>query len=143
MREQVRFVGIDYGQKRIGVAVSDSQGRLALPVRSFVRSKDRKGDIRRLASLINEYDPQKVVVGLPVGLSGRSGPSVEAVKRFVSELSGEVAVEIVLQDERFSTAEASRRLREANMSEKAQRNVIDAAAAAIILQTWLEGRPVR
>ena len=143
MREQVRFVGIDYGQKRIGVAVSDSQGRLALPVQSFVRTKDRKGDIRRLASLIKEYEPQKIVVGLPVGLSGRSGPSAEAVKRFVSELSGEVAVEIVLQDERFSTAEASRRLREANMSEKAQRSVIDAAAAAIILQTWLEGRPVR
>ncbi|MDA8271205.1 MAG: Holliday junction resolvase RuvX [Actinomycetota bacterium] len=143
MREQVRFVGIDYGQKRIGIAVSDSQGRLALPVLSFVRTKDHKGDIRRLASLIKEYEPQKIIVGLPVGLSGRSGPSAETVKRFVSELSVEVGVEIVLQDERFSTAEASRRLREANMSEKAQRSVVDASAAAIILQTWLEGWPVR
>lgn len=138
----MRFVGIDYGQKRIGIAVSDSQGRVALPVQSFVRTKDRKGDIRRLASLIKEYEPAKIIVGLPVGLSGRPGPSAEAVKRFVSELSAEVAVEVLLQDERFSTVEASRRLREANMSEKAQRSVIDAAAAAIILQTWLEGRPV-
>ena len=91
-------------------------------------------------ALINEYEPAKVVVGNPVALSGWSGPSADAVRRFVSDLSLEVDVEIVLQDERFSTVEASRRLREANMSEKAQRQVIDAAAAAVILQQYLDGR---
>jgi len=135
----VRVVGLDYGKKRIGIAVSDSQGRMALPVQSFVRTKDLKGDMYRLADLIKEYEPARVVVGNPVGLSGRSGPSADAVRKFVSELSGEIGVEIVLQDERFSTVEASRRLREANMSEKAQRLVIDAAAATVILQDYLDG----
>ncbi len=136
----MRFVGLDYGRKRIGVAVSDSQGRVALPVQSFVRSKDQKGDIRKLANLIKDYEPAKIIAGNPVGLSGFAGASTQAVQQFLSELSREVEVEIVLHDERFSTSEASKRLREANMSAKAQRSVIDASAAAVILQSWLDSR---
>ncbi len=136
----MRLVGLDYGQKRIGIAVSDSEGRMALPVESFKRTKDLKRDMRRLAKLIEEYEPAKVVVGNPVALSGWSGPSADAVRRFISDLSLEVDAEIVLQDERFSTMEASRRLREANVSAKAQRQVIDATAAAVILQQYLDGR---
>lgn len=136
----MRFVGLDYGQKRIGIAVCDSDGRIALPVQSFTRTKDLKGDIRRLGNLIKEYEPGKVIVGYPIGLSGKSGSSAESVRRFLAELSQEVKVEILLHDERFSTTEASQRLREANLSAKAQRAVIDASAAAVILQSWLDGR---
>ncbi len=136
----MRFVGLDYGQKRIGIAVSDSDGLLALPVTSFVRTKDRSGDIRRLAALIQEYEPALIIVGLPRRLSGELGPSANAVKRFVTDLSKEIEVEILFQDERFTTVEASKRLREATLSGKAQRSVIDASAAAIMLQSWLDGR---
>lgn len=136
----MRFVGLDYGKKRIGVAVSDSKGVIALPVRTFLMTKDRRGDIRRLADLIREYEPEKVIVGMPVGLSGDYGPSSDSVRKFIKELVLEIDIEVVLQDERFSTMEASRRLREANMPEKAQRSVIDASAAAVILQAWLDGR---
>ncbi len=138
----MRYVGLDYGEKRIGIAVSDSKGLLALPVQSFVRTKDRKRDLRRIAELVNEYEPSKIIVGMPLGLSGDAGSSAEAVRRFVLELSKEVGVDILMHDERLSTVEASRRLKEANLSSKAQRSVIDASAAAIILQSWLDGRLV-
>lgn len=134
----MRFVGLDYGQKRIGIAVSDSQGRVALPVQSFTRTKDIQGDVRRLASLIKEYEPALLVVGNPVGLSGQLGCSANAVQNFLTELGNKLDIEIVLQDERFTTQEAARLLREANLSAKAQRAVIDASAAAVILQAFLD-----
>lgn len=134
----MRFVGLDYGHKRIGIAVSDSLGRVALPVQSFNRTKDVQGDIRRLVTLIKEYEPALLVVGNPIGLSGQSGGSADAVKHFLTELSDKLDVEVVLQDERFTTQEASRLLREANLSAKAQRSVIDASAAAVILQAFLD-----
>lgn len=136
----MRFIGLDYGQKRIGLAVSDSEGRLAVPVQSFTRSKDLAGDVRRLGDIINEYEPALVVVGNPVGLSGVSGQSAKAVRQFIFELGRKLEVEIVLQDERFSTHEASKKLSDAKLSAKAQRSVIDASAAAIILQAWLDRR---
>lgn len=136
----MRYVGLDYGAKRIGIAISDSNGRMAVPVSSFVRSKDVQGDIRRLAHLINEYEPAKLVVGKPVNLSGKSGVSVDSASDFIDKLTRHLEVEVVFHDERFTTQEASRLLREANLNSKAQRSVIDASAAAIILQSFLDLR---
>lgn len=137
----MRYVGLDYGAKRIGIAVSDSNGRLAIPVTSFVRSKDDVGDIRRLAILILEYEPGALVVGKPVKLTGRSGPSVDSVMDFVEKLARNLDdVKVVFYDERFTTQEASRLLRQANMNSKAQRSVIDASAAAVILQSYLDSK---
>lgn len=136
----MRYVGLDYGEKRIGVAVSDSDGRLAVPVASFVRSKDVLGDIRKLAQLIGDYEPGTLVVGKPVKLTGKSGASVESATDFVEKLTRYLDIEVVFHDERFTTQEASRLLRQANMSSKAQRSVIDASAAAVILQSYLDLR---
>lgn len=136
----MRFVGLDYGKKRIGISVSDSEGRLALPVCSFERTKDLPGDLRRLSRIINEYEPAALIVGMPIGLSGKTGSSSDAVEQFLTELLKLVHVEVYFQDERFSTQEASRLLQEAKFSAKEQRSIIDASAAAIILQAWLDGR---
>lgn len=138
----MRYVGIDYGQKRIGIAVSDSKGRIATPADVFVRSKDLESDMVRLRRALEEWEPAAVVVGLPIGLNGESGPSADKVRTFAQQLHRQVGVEVILHDERMSTHQASRQLREANLSEKAQRAVIDAAAAAVILQSWLDGRNI-
>lgn len=136
----MRYVGLDYGQRRIGISVSDSAGRIAVPSASFARSNDLAQDLRRLASMIREFEPDLVVVGYPVSLSGQPGSSVQAMKTFVGQLTKLLEIDVVFHDERFTTAEASRLLRQANMSAKAQRSVIDASAAAVMLQSYLDKR---
>ena len=136
----MRYVGLDYGQRRIGISVSDSAGRIAVPSASFARSNDLAQDLRRLASMIREFEPDLVVVGYPVSLSGHPGSSVQAMKSFVGQLTKLLEIDVVFHDERFTTAEASRLLRQANMSAKAQRSVIDASAAAVMLQSYLDKR---
>lgn len=136
----MRYVGLDYGEKRIGISVSDSAGRVAVPSASFTRSRDLAQDLRRLASMIREFEPDLLVVGYPVSLSGQPGSSVQAMKTFVGQLKKLVEIEVVFHDERFTTSEASRLLRGANMSAKAQRSVIDASAAAVMLQSYLDKR---
>lgn len=120
--------------------MSDSAGRIAVPSASFARSNDLAQDLRRLASMIREFEPDLVVVGYPVSLSGLPGSSVQAMKTFVGQLTKLLEIDVVFHDERFTTAEASRLLRQANMSAKAQRSVIDASAAAVMLQSYLDKR---
>ncbi|MCL5077193.1 MAG: Holliday junction resolvase RuvX [Actinobacteria bacterium] len=136
----MRYVGLDYGQRRIGISVSDSAGRIAVPSASFTRSNDLAQDLRRLASAIREFEPDLVVVGYPVSLSGQPGSSVQAMKTFVGQLKKLLEIDVIFHDERFTTAEASRLLRQANMSAKAQRSVVDASAAAVMLQSYLDKR---
>jgi putative Holliday junction resolvase len=120
--------------------VSDSAGRIAVPSASFTRSNDLAQDLRRLASAIREFEPDLVVVGYPVSLSGQPGSSVQAMKTFVGQLKKLLEIDVIFHDERFTTAEASRLLRQANMSAKAQRSVVDASAAAVMLQSYLDKR---
>lgn len=136
----MRYVGLDYGQRRIGISVSDSAGRIAVPSASFARSKDLAQDLRRLASMIREFEPDLLVVGYPVSLSGQPGPSVQAMKTFIGQLKKLLEIDVVFHDERFTTSEASRLLSGVNMSAKAQRSVIDASAAAVMLQSYLDKR---
>jgi putative Holliday junction resolvase len=134
-------LGIDAGSVRIGVAVSDPDGILATPVETVIRSKGSDKHVRRLATLVNEYEAVEAVVGLPRTLADRSGPAAADAIGLADQLAARIApVPVRLADERLTTVAAQRSLREAGIRAKGQRSMIDQAAAVGILQNWLDQR---
>ena len=141
-----RAVGIDLGARRIGIAVSDSAGTMALPRTTVVRSGDAERDRRTLVALILEEEATTVVVGLPLSLDGSRGrAAVEATEEadaLRTLLEGH-PVSVELYDERLTTVSAHRALAARGDRERDRRQVVDQAAAAVMLSAWLEerGRP--
>jgi putative Holliday junction resolvase len=136
-----RRLGVDVGDARIGVAVSDPDGILATPVETVPAGP---GAIARLAELAREYEILECVVGLPTGLSGREGPAAGKVRAFCDDLSAAIdPVPIRLFDERMSTITADSMLRHTGRSARGKRSVIDQAAATVILQTALDADRTR
>lgn len=136
----MRAVGVDLGSKRIGVALSDSAGTLATPYEVVQRSKDRQGDHRRLAALVDEAEAEVVVVGVPYSLDGGVGPAARRALAEVRALRRALPVPVETYDERLSTVTAHRSLREMDLDAAARRRVVDKVAAAVILQAWLDHR---
>jgi len=139
----VRVLGLDIGERRIGIAVSDPTGTVARPLQTLVRGS-RKEDFAAIAALVAEYNAELVVVGLPLSLDGAEGPQARRVARYVKALSDHLPVPIVPWDERFTTAAAMEIIRR-NRSEKRRRQAraggeVDAIAAAVILQGYLDSR---
>ena len=135
-----RRLGIDVGTVRIGVAVSDPDGILATPVET-VRRDSRGAHLRRIASLIDEFEIVEVVVGLPRTLADRAGSSARDAIDVAEAIAERIAaVPVRLADERLTTVSAARSLREAGVRAKNQRGMIDQAAAVEILQGWLDQR---
>ena len=135
MRTGVR-VGIDPGDARIGVAVSDPTGFLATPVETVRRGS---GDVRRIARIVAEAGAVEVVVGLPRSLSGGEGPAAAKAREFALGLARRIApVPVRLCDERLTTVSAESMLRERGRSGAKRRAVVDQAAAVLILQTALD-----
>jgi putative pre-16S rRNA nuclease len=138
----VRALGLDLGARRIGVALSDSAGRVATPYDVVARSGDRARDRHRIGELVDDVDAEVVVVGLPLSLDGSVGPAARAVLDEADELRLELAVAVVTWDERLSTVEAQRRLRAAGVKGQRGRRAVDQVAATVILQSWLDaGQP--
>ena len=137
----MRALGIDLGSRRIGVAVSDSGGRLASPVEVVARSGDEARDHRRLLALAEEYEVECIVVGLPLSLDGSLGPAAVAALAETERLRATTDLPVDTYDERFTTVTADRSLMERNMKADARRRIIDKVAAAVMLQAWLDGRP--
>lgn len=136
MRHGVR-IGVDVGSVRIGVARSDPSGLLATPVETVRRGR---GDLSRIAEIAAEYEAIEIVVGLPTSLSGREGPAAEAARAFAARLAARLApVPVRLVDERLTTVSAQQRLRSSGVKARDQRDVIDQAAAAVLLQAALDG----
>lgn len=133
-----RVLGIDLGERRIGVAVSDGARILASPVEVVARSGDRAADHRRLRQLADEWEVVEVVVGHPIDLEGRRGPAARNVEAEVDEIRSALSVPVLLHDERLSTASADRALKEQGMDGRKRRKVVDKVAAAVILQSWLD-----
>ncbi|MCR4442034.1 MAG: Holliday junction resolvase RuvX [Peptococcaceae bacterium] len=133
----MRILGLDVGDKRIGVAVSDGLGLTAQGLTTIVRS-DIKKDIERLAAIIREHSIEKIIVGLPRNMNGTYGPQAEKTKEFVKLLRKEIPLEVVFWDERLTTALARRTLLEGDVSRKKRREVIDRMAAVVILQGFLD-----
>ena len=136
----MRVVGLDLGSRRIGVAVSDPRGVLATPHAVVDRSGARRDDHRAIADLIVEVGADRLVVGLPRSLDGSLGPAASDVLGEVEELAAVVSVPVETYDERFTTVEAERRLREADAKAEDRRRTIDKAAAAVMLQSWLDAQ---
>jgi len=129
-RRGVRLA-LDWGDARIGVAACDRDGLLAYPLDTVRAGAD---ELAQLVRIIAEQEPLEVVVGLPRSLSGADGPAAHKVRERAAALAALVAVPVRLVDERLTTVTASRRLRESGKRAKEQRSVIDAAAAAAILE---------
>lgn len=124
---------------RVGVAISDPDGILATPLETVRRDAKGGTDLARIAALVREWEIIEVVVGVPTGLSGRPGAAVAVADEFAGRLADVVApVPIVRQDERLSTVTATRQLRDSGVPGRRQKGVVDQAAAAVILQQWLD-----
>jgi len=134
---QGRIVGLDVGSVRIGVAVSDPLGIMALPHSVITRTSLEK-DLAAVRHLVAELEAIRIVAGMPLNQEGKPGPQAQKVSEFLDRLREAVDVEIVTQDERFSTAAAERMLIGANVSRKGRKKVIDKIAAHHILQTYLD-----
>jgi putative Holliday junction resolvase len=139
----LRVVGIDLGTKRIGVAVSDSGGRVATPYEVVERTRDFAADRRRLASLVAELEAERVVVGLPLSMDGSVGPAAKAALEEVAQLQEVLAVPVDTFDERLTTVSADRSLIQNKMKAGARRRVVDKVAAAVMLQAWLDSQERR
>jgi putative Holliday junction resolvase len=132
-------LGLDLGDARIGVAISDDDRRLAVPVGTI--HTGAPADLKAIAGLVTEHAATAVVVGLPLSLSGKRGPAAVKAEAFVEALLSTLGIPVELQDERLSTVEAERALREAGVSGKRRRRQVDEVAATVILQAWLDARP--
>ena len=135
-----RVLGVDVGTVRVGLALSDETGTLASPLETLRRAKNGS-DLDRLVALVVEHEVTEVVVGEPRHLSGASGASAEDATAYSRALAGRIGdVPVHLVDERLSTVTAAQSLREAGRDSRAQRSVIDQAAAVVILQQFLDTR---
>lgn len=132
-----RVMGLDVGNKTIGVAVSDPLGITAQGI-TTIRRKGIKSDFEELKKIIEEYEIKEIVVGLPKNMNNTIGPQGEKVLKFVEKLKNNFTLEVIMQDERLTTVSAERTLISADVSRAKRKEVIDKVAATYILQAYLE-----
>ncbi len=136
----MRALGIDFGERRVGVAVSDPTGVIAQPLPTLRRRAGKRMPIRALEELAEEYGVQVIVVGLPLALSGDETDWTRTVRAAAGKLEERSGLPIELVDERFTSARAERAVRSLGLpkSKREQKDRVDAAAAVLILQSWLD-----
>jgi putative Holliday junction resolvase len=134
-----RVLGLDVGSRRIGVAVSDPLGITAQGLDTLHR-QNKRTDLAALERVIREYRVKEIVVGLPLRMSGAEGTQSDKMMVFAEELRKRFRLPVHLWDERLSSAEANRLLRETNLSIEKRGQAVDRMAAVLILQGWMEGR---
>ena len=137
-----RVMALDVGSKRIGVALSDPLGITAQGLDTIQRQNKRR-DMEALRQLLSKYDVQEIVVGLPLRLSGAEGTQSEKMRIFANDLQSTFGVTVHLWDERWTSTEANRLLRETDLSIKKRGQAVDRMAAILILQSWMEAHPTR
>ncbi len=133
------MLGLDVGSKRIGIAVSDLLGITAQGLETLQRQNKRL-DFEKLGKVIQVYEIREIVVGYPLRMSGDEGVQAVKMQRFAEELRERFQLPVHLWDERLTSAEANRVLRETDMSIRRRGQVVDQMAAVLILQSWMEGR---
>ena len=137
-----RVLALDVGEKRVGIAISDPTGTLARPLMTMQRAS-READLAALSTLVSEHDVATVVIGQPLSLDGTEGPQARRVARFAQALAVCLDVPVLAWDERFSTLVATeilRRNRGAAAHDRRGKTEVDAVAAAVILQSYLDSR---
>ncbi len=132
----MRILGIDYGDARVGVAVSDVLGFMATGVKT-IQNKGTKKLLEELNEILNEYKPEKIVIGLPKNMDGTEGFRVDATKEFAEELKTIFKGEIIFEDERLTTVGATRYLDTTNTRGKKRKAVLDTVSACLILEQYL------
>jgi putative Holliday junction resolvase len=136
----VVVLGVDLGARRIGLAVSDAEERVAFPA-GVLESRGAARDVATVAEIVRERGAGRVVVGLPIHMSGRRGPEAEAAQRFAEALAKRAGVPVDTLDERWTSREAERSLREMGRTSKRRaRGEVDAIAATLLLRSFLERR---
>ena len=135
----MRVVGLDLGKRRVGVAVSDSGGILAVPSTTVERTGDDAADRARVADVVRELAAERVVVGLPRSLDGSEGPAAGWARGEAAALAALLDVPVELYDERLTTVSAQRSLVAAGVKGRDRRKVVDQVAATVLLQAWLDG----
>lgn len=136
----MRSLGIDFGEKRIGLAISDPEGRLAVPLVTLERRNDRSA-LRQIAEIAQREGVGRLVLGEPVDLEGARGPFAERVRRFGERLAAMTGLPLELVGETLTSAEAAGRLRQAGIGSRRNPERIDAVAAQILLQEALDRGP--
>ena len=129
-----RVLGVDYGTKRVGLAISDALGLIARPLAVVPRSSA----VEEVVNLVKEQDVGTIVVGLPTGLSGDEGTSASEARKLADELGLATGIDVVLRDERYTSRMAETTLVESGMKRRKRRESVDKVAAAIILQDFLD-----
>jgi len=132
----MRILAIDYGEKRIGLAVSDEMEVTARGI-AVVERKSKKADLEAIAAAVTEFGAGAIIVGYPLRLDGSAGIQCGKVDRFIASLQEAVAVPVTAWDETLSTKEAEELMREAGVKRKKKRGMVDRIAAAVILQDYL------
>lgn len=135
----MRYLGLDVGRARIGLALADDVLRTARAHLTVSRRGDA-ADLDAIAEVAAAFEVTRAVVGLPLNMDGTEGGSARLARAFAAKLEARLGLPVELHDERLSTFEASTRLREQGLSARDQKGLIDAEAAAVILQGWLDGR---
>ncbi len=133
----MRVMGLDYGSRRIGVAVCDELGMTAQGIATVVR-KNRDADLAAIAAFVEQFDVERIVVGYPLRLDGNEGIQCGKVNRFIRRLQIRFAVPVIRRDETLSTKEAEELLRETGVRREKKRGIVDRLAASIILQGYLD-----
>lgn len=135
----MRIIGLDYGEARIGVAVSDILETIANPL-DTISEKDREKQLEAVLEVVRREGAEKIVVGLPMRLDGSEGHRAQYTRSFAEELSERSALPLVMWDERLSSAEAHRTLEDGGVSGKRRKTKVDKIAAVLILQTYLDSQ---
>ncbi|MDB4866689.1 MAG: ruvX [Cohnella sp.] len=133
----MRILGLDYGDRRIGVALSDVFGWTAQGLEMIERKREGD-DFRRIAELVKEHEVEAIVVGLPKNMNGTIGPRGEICMAFAEELRQTLSMPVHLWDERLTTVAATRTLLEADVSRRKRKLVVDKLAASLLLQNYLD-----
>lgn len=134
----MKVLAVDYGKKRIGIAVSDADGRIAFPVDTVAAGSSLAASVEAVARHVDRERVAQVIVGLPLAMDGSPGPAARHCQRFADALAARVAVPVRTWDERFSTRQAERSLLEADVRRERRKEVIDQVAATLILQSFLD-----
>ncbi len=138
----MRALALDVGDARIGLAISDPNGIVCLPIEALVRSEE-SDDLAAVIELATREGAETIVVGLPLSLDGTHGPAARKMRRFTSALRKSADIPVESYDERFTTAEAENRLRAAGYEPSRDRARLDSMAAVIILESFLAARANR
>jgi putative Holliday junction resolvase len=133
----MRVMAFDIGEVRTGIALSDSTGRIASPL-SVLATAELVGGSRTLRTLLEEHEPELLLIGLPLSLDGTENAQAQRVRDLAAEMGRSVGLPLAFADERLSTSDAKRILREQGCTERTMRGRIDAVAASLFLQTWLD-----